>query len=499
MTQARRQAVAAAIVAFAGALICYLPSLSSAVSAGDNAEAQTVPYILGIAHATGFPAYTLLGWLFTHVVAFGTVAWRLNVLTAAAVALCASGVTVLALTLESQPIAALASGLTFAFGLISWQQAEQANVQVFAVPAIIFALALSVSFARSGDRRTFVAACACTGLGIAAHPLALFAVPGVIVSALWQRQRFDRRTLGFVMLAFLAPLLLYLYFPLRSSIVAAQHLDPTAAAPLFGVESIDWDTNQPRTLDGFLNEVLGRKEHASTSLAHMLDLNVYPKAGVFVFRAAGEEFSFGLLVLGAIGLVALARSDRRSLSVLACGSIGGIAFAQIYRNDDNVHGYLLGSLALIAALAATSTRLALPKVPQKITSAAATIALVAVVLVAAFSPRAFPLGGTYPSNQSAIDDVLSTVPDGAIVVAGWSDSHSLGYGAAVEKVLGSRIIVDDSPAQYVREYPDWARCRPVVLDAGPQGFRRIGSVPANWLHRLSSTSRTRMFFQVVPP
>jgi hypothetical protein len=499
LTPARRLAVSAAVVVFAAALICYIPTLSSAVASGDNAEAQTVPYVLGIAHATGFPAYTLLGWLFSHVVAFGTVAWRLNLLTAATVALCASGVTALAMALESNPVASLAAGLAFAFGLITWQQAELANVQVFAAPAVIFTLTLSVRFARSGDRRVFVAACACTGLGIAAHPLAVFVVPALIVSALWQRPRFDRRTLGIAVLALLAPLLLYLYFPLRSSIVAAEHLDPTAAAPLFGTGSIDWDTNRPRTLDGFLDEVLGRKEHASSALAHTLDLTAYPEAGVFALRAADEEFSIGLLVLSAIGLLALAQRDRRALSVLAFGSVGGIVFAYIYRTDDNVQGYLLGSLALIASVAAASTRLALPPVPQRTTTAAATIALVTVAALAWFSPRTFGGEEAYPSNQSAIDEVRASVPDGAIVIAGWPDANALGYGAAVEKTLGTRIIVNDSAAQFIRAYPDWARSRPVVVDTGRQGFTRIGSVPVNWLQRLPSTSRTRVFFRIVPP
>jgi Protein of unknown function (DUF2723) len=497
LTPARRLAVSAAVVVFAAALICYIPTLSSAVASGDNAEAQTVPYILGIAHATGFPAYTLLGWLFSHVVNFGTVAWRLNLLTAATVAVCASGVTVLAMALESNPVASLAAGLTFAFGLIAWQQAELANVQVFAAPAVIFALALAVRFARSGDRRGFVAACACTGFGVAAHPLAVFAVPALIVSALWQRPRFDRRTLCSAVLALLAPLLLYLYFPLRSSIVAAEHLDPTAAAPLFGTGSIDWDTNRPRTLDGFLDEVLGRNEHASSALAHTLDLTAYPEAGVFALRAAGKEFSIGLLVLGTIGLLALAQRDRRALSVLVSGSVGGIAFAYIYRADDNVQGYLMGSLALVAAVAAASTRLALPAVPQRMSVAAATIALVAVAYAAWLSPRTVD-GLLYPSNQSAIDEVRASVPDGAIVVTGWPDANALGYGAAVEKTLGSRIIVNDPAARYVGAYPNWAGLRPVVVDAGPRGFTLIGSVPANWLQRLPSTSRTREFFRIVP-
>lgn len=64
------------MAAFFVGLAVYVPSLSSQPWTGDTAEYQTVPYILGIAHPTGFPAYTLAGWAWSHALAFGTVAWR---------------------------------------------------------------------------------------------------------------------------------------------------------------------------------------------------------------------------------------------------------------------------------------------------------------------------------------------------------------------------------------------------------------------------------------
>jgi hypothetical protein len=72
----------AATAAFIVSMALYIPGLPMQVWNGDTAEAQTVPFILGIAHPTGFPAYTPAGWLFTHVVAFGTVAWRMNLFAA---------------------------------------------------------------------------------------------------------------------------------------------------------------------------------------------------------------------------------------------------------------------------------------------------------------------------------------------------------------------------------------------------------------------------------
>ncbi|MGH7709276.1 MAG: protein O-mannosyl-transferase family, partial [Vulcanimicrobiaceae bacterium] len=86
---ARLQALSSTLpgwLAFLGPLVLYVASLSPAVAFWDTGEMQTVPWILGIAHPTGFPLFTLLGWAFSHVVAIDTVAWRISLLCALATA-----------------------------------------------------------------------------------------------------------------------------------------------------------------------------------------------------------------------------------------------------------------------------------------------------------------------------------------------------------------------------------------------------------------------------
>ena len=490
--------MAAAVGAFLAALAIFIPSLSPDVSFADFAEAQTVPYILGIAHATGFPAYTLAGWLFTHLVVIGTVAWRANAFAALCVALCASGVAVLAIAFECNTVAVLGAALIFALGNVAWPEAMVANFQVPAVPAFIFALALSVFFARYGDRRTFYGACLCAGLGIAAHPLACFVVLGLVVAAAWQYRRFNARVVGMAALALLAPLLLYGYLPLRSAIAAEQHLDPNAAAPLYGLGSLDWDANQPRTLDGFLDEVLGRRDHASSALAHTLKVNALPSAFAFGFAAARREFPLGMLVLAAIGALALAQRDPRALSVVVAGGIGGLAFAQVYRADFNIDGYLLGSLAIVAALGAAATRIILPRLPPRVIPVAATASIVAFVVVAWFGPRSFERGAGYPSGRSAVDEARSNTPDGAIIVAAWPDATALAYALNVEKSFGSRTVVNGSPATYVRDYAYLANSRPVVLEVDADSSGELRELPVTLLRRLRTSSRSHLFYEIVP-
>ena len=64
------------------AFALYVATLAPTVLAGDGGEFQFVPYLLGVAHPTGYPLYTLLGWAWSHLLPVGDVAYRLNLFSA---------------------------------------------------------------------------------------------------------------------------------------------------------------------------------------------------------------------------------------------------------------------------------------------------------------------------------------------------------------------------------------------------------------------------------
>ena len=62
--------------------ILYVMTAAPSVLMADAGEFQFVPYIAGITHPTGYPLYTILGWVWTHCVAIGDVAYRMNLFSA---------------------------------------------------------------------------------------------------------------------------------------------------------------------------------------------------------------------------------------------------------------------------------------------------------------------------------------------------------------------------------------------------------------------------------
>jgi len=79
--RARTNLIIAVIVALSS-LALYVKTAAPTVLTADSGEFQFVPYIAGIAHPTGYPLYTMLGWLWAHVLPLGDVAYRMNLFSA---------------------------------------------------------------------------------------------------------------------------------------------------------------------------------------------------------------------------------------------------------------------------------------------------------------------------------------------------------------------------------------------------------------------------------
>ena len=135
----RRFAAAAfGIVVFA----LYVRTLAPTVVGGDSGELITVAYTLGVAHPPGYPLYTLLAKLFT-LIPIGTIAWRVNLFSAACGAGAATILFLAAARWSGKLWAALAAASLFAFSPRVWPHAVTA--EVFALNNLFIAGVICVS------------------------------------------------------------------------------------------------------------------------------------------------------------------------------------------------------------------------------------------------------------------------------------------------------------------------------------------------------------------
>lgn len=473
---------------FVFSLALYCSSLSSQPWTGDTAEYQTVPYILGIPHPTGFPAYVLLGWLFSHALPLGTVAWRMNLLSALLTALTAAEVSVLALMLDANPLAALAAGIVFSVGGIVWHAGVMASAHALSAALIVAALVAAVAFARWANPRALWTACGCAGVGLAAQPEALWVLPAILVAALWQWRTLSLRSGAAAIALVVAPLAFYAYLPIRSAVVESQHLDPTASPPFYGTGTIDWDTNHPRTIPGFLDEVLARHELTGAVATHTV--NVKSPLSEFMFWGDHllEEFTPTVLVLGGLGIATLAMRDPRALSVLGAGTLGGLLFSYGFRLDVELYRYFVVASAVVAALAAAASRLPLSGVRPRFVSDVVTVGLLLAAVLTVSDHRNYAAEYRSTSAQATIDAVRQDVPEGGVIVANWYDATTLAYGAFIEHALGTRTVVHALPYRIVPMLRMWSASRHLYL-VGYTTEVETDVLPARWFHDVPTTLR----------
>jgi len=216
----RRDAVAVGAV-FTILLAAYVmtacPTVFTSVEVVDSGELITAIHVLGVSHPTGYPLYMLLGRAFEAIVPVGSVAYRLNLLSAlfgaAAGALICWGIVLAGASRPAGVLGGLSGGL---FSTV-WGQSNCAEVWVLNMLLVALMWVAFCHWQRTRTSRALVWLAAAAGLGLAHHRTSLFVSAPLLVAALVLHRPLGWKIVAKGLLAFLAPLLLYVYLPLRAA------------------------------------------------------------------------------------------------------------------------------------------------------------------------------------------------------------------------------------------------------------------------------------------
>lgn len=341
----RAEAIASASL-FLGALLLYVRTMPPTVAAiyDDSLEFPLVVQRLAIAHPTGYPLYTLLGKLFS-LLPFGDIAHRLHLFSA----VCAAAAVVLLYLAARRgglaPVAGLAAALTLAVSPVFWAQALIAEVYALNALFVVAVLAGALHWGE-GERsyRALAALCFTFGLSLAHHRTMLLLAPALALylALAWRRTprrvvRLDRRRLLALAGLGVAPLLLYLYIPLR------------------GLVTSSLDGVYENSLRGFLAWVTG-----SAYAAFFSDATLQPQALQIGDYATLLRAQFGVagLALALVGLISLGLRQKRVLALLVLAGLTGALFVRLYRVADApvflIPVFIMVALALGAGVQAVA-------------------------------------------------------------------------------------------------------------------------------------------------
>ncbi len=470
MTWASRLAALPRFAAFLIPAGVYIASASSEPASWDTAELQGVPFLLGIAHPTGFPLYVLVGYLWSHVVGIGTIAFRLNAMSGVAIAIAAVAAYAVAREIGAGRWIALLATLWFAFTEVVWAHAARAEAQDLAVACSAFAIYAFLHWMRTGEPRWYAGAFALCGLAMAAHPNALWILPSFLIGTAIAPRRPSLRLAGISLALILAGLSLYLYLPLRSAYLVAHGLDPTAGLP--GAHGgIFWNYNDPRTLPGLISELTGSQFQTPAYFAAAFNpMRAGDALWAFVTGVQSQFGTFAALAVLA-GAGAAWRRNWRTTLVLGTACTAGLLFSIVYPNESDVGRYrLLALWAAVPLLGALTPQLR--DVRATLLRGGLVLFLALGATTAFAGQRGFFAHRPGEGGRWVIDAVGSNVPAPSVIVTGWLDATSLAYGAYVDGSLRGRIIVSDNELR-TPLYRRWAAHRRVFVLVDPHDVTNL--------------------------
>ena len=321
----------------------------------DSGELILAAWLPGVAHAPGFPLWIVLGWLFSHLLPIGSVAQRLNAMSAFWGA-AAVGMTYLLLRAALQPetrgqrpgingdslvsapwflavsaVIGVAVTLTFAFSRTLWAWsvvAEVYSLHVFLTATILCLLLAWRHHVQQGEPprqagRWLILAALVYGLALGHHHLTIGLLAPGIIFWLWSNRRgLNLPLIALSALALALGTLIYLYLPWRAS------QDPL----------LNW--GDPHNLERLWWHVTGKQYRVNLFSGTPASMARELGAGLLLWAQQFTPLAVPLL-LG--GVWALWRRDRALTVFTLLIAIFGVSYAVIYEIADDRDAYYLAS------------------------------------------------------------------------------------------------------------------------------------------------------------
>jgi hypothetical protein len=459
----------------AGTFVLYVFALPPGVDWWDTGEFQTVPYIAGILHPTGFPAYAIIGWLFSHLFVVGNVAWRMSVMSALAGSGAAATLAYTIRKMGGSSLAALAGTLLFVTSDIVFVRSTRAGVESLTLLFAALAVANAVAWYTDGRANAMIRSGLFLGLALATHLIALWFIPGIVVLLVaGSIRRNARLPAALAACALLGALALYAYLPLRGAMITNAHLDP--AATVLGLSGQPfWDTDSPQTLPGFIRLVTGADFHTVDAFGALRDPANIPQYFLRFAQTVVSQYHWAGAIIAIIGLIALFARPPLALGLLLT-AILVVPFSMTYGvliDPDKYYLMLLWLIALFVSRGVTAF--------GRFEAAPALLVAAAIGINLAHSGHIFAQRSLH-NGESLIADVRDHTEANAIVIAGWSYATPLAYAAYVEKDFGDRIPVSSGRFDDISR---WTAIRPVYYLPFPENDTKL---PGVRLERIANTS-----------
>lgn len=336
--------------------IIYILTLAPDVYFTDSGELASVATTLGIAHPTGYPLFTLVGYLWSNLLPWSAI-YNLNLMAAFFTAgsalflylnilnFCDNFRFVKKVARASSPLdnhlLSLFITLGYSFALTTWQQATSVEVyslQLFIVNVFLF-IVFKAYYSETKSDKYLILSGFILGLGFANHLTSFMLIPAGLIIFFAKTKKYDSKAkyklLALVVSTTLLGVLLYLYLPLRSS-----------QSPIFNWGEVH------RSFEKFMYHVTGAQYQVWMFSG---DDTIWKGNLKLFFELIPSQITWIGIIFSFYGLYVLYRGDKVVLSVLISTGLLCVFYSMNYSIHD-IDSYFVTAYITLAIIVAISAK-----------------------------------------------------------------------------------------------------------------------------------------------
>lgn len=202
-----------AIILFLVPFLVYIITSPHTVTMEDSASFLITANFAGVAHPPGYPLYTLLGYLFSHIPYFEK-AFSIHLLNCTLGSLASYGLFIICYRLTKNQLVSMVAGISLSFSSSFWFQSITTEVYILHTFLFLFLLFLSLEIYENFQIKKWYLFCFVYGLSLSNHwPLLILSSSGFI-PLFWRHRlllfKTSIQSVGFVCLGLLPYVHLYL-------------------------------------------------------------------------------------------------------------------------------------------------------------------------------------------------------------------------------------------------------------------------------------------------
>ncbi len=428
------------LLVFSVLMTFYLKTLLPTVGFWDTGELQTIASTFDIGHPTGYPTYVLLGKIWLTVFPFGSVAWRMNLLSAVSVSLACGFFFFLIRKITKNSAISVLAGLAFGFGKPVWDMAVRAEVHSLHLLLTTLIIFVFYKIIVEKEAELLRVVSLLIGLSIGNHMLSLFFLPLLGLTVLLQIKALNGKLLINSLLLFLLGLSVYLLLPILSLV----------KEPLVINYKIDNLTNFYRHVfgsdfSGFMHE------WTKTSFKETI-LYYYSSFKTFLPPVFLLPVVIGLL----FGLRKLSQFTILTLILF----LSTLYFSLRYQNAI-LERYFITSFLIILIWGFSSFSF----IEKIIGRFSFLIFFLLIFMLFGEIKTNYPLVDQSQNYQALTyaENTLRIVPKDSVIFSWWSYSTPLWYLTKVEKRRNDVTIVNDGPERWLELAKKFNKTRPVYF------------------------------------